>query len=430
MRYLIVSTMLVFLTLTTAVAEELRLDVQQAVDYALANNPLVKAYGYALDESEAGIKQSRSGFLPTLSVDYSARRLYNNASQENDSDYLSQRSGTFNVRLTQPVFSGFRASAEYSKAHLNKELRQTELERTMSNLELEARSSFYTYHWAQLRATKWQESVNRLLQQEQIVSAWVDQQLAPRLRRLEIAVELAHARQQLTSAQSAKIAAESELRSLLAVPANLELVLVASFADAPFDYNRSADYFIEQALTNRPELKTSVINMKMAREDLRITRSRKLPRISLEAAWTDFDRSYRSSSVPSDDRNYYTVSLNVSMQPFQGGATYYTLRQQQLYGLRLGQEQLNLRNSIVSEIRTLYEQLSEGSSRIESAEQGMLVAQEAYEFVNQASRIGTASVDALLDAELRLTRAELDLLDAFHQQQQLLVQFEHAVGLY
>lgn len=430
MQYFVLCFTFIILAVSSSKADELHLSVDQAVDYGLVNNPLIKAYGYALKESEEGIKQSRSGFLPTLSLDYNTRRLYNNSSEENDSDFLSQRSSNFNVRLTQPVFSGFRATAEYAKAHLNKDLRQTELDSLRLRLELEIRSSFYSYLWARERSIKWRESVSRLLQQEQIVSAWVDQQLAPRLRRLETAVELAHARQQLTSAQSAMIAAESELRSLLAVPVNLDLTFDGSFEEDAFDYSLAVEYFIEKALTSRPELKSYQVSMQMAKEDVRITRSRKLPRVSLEAGWTDFDRSYRSSGLPSDDRNYYTVSFNVSMQPFQGGATYYAQRQQQLYGLRLGQEQLNQRNTIISEIRTLYEQLIEGNSRIVSAEQGMLVAQEAYEFVSQATRIGTASVDALLDAELRLTRAELDLLDAFHQQQQLLVQFDFATGLY
>lgn len=429
-RLILLLTLLIALPLTAIAAADVSLTIDDAIARGLAANPEVEAYRIAIAEAEAGVKQSHSAFLPTLSVDYGYRRLINNDSgSERDNDYLSQDSDTFSVRLTQPLFSSFGGVAGVERARRSRDYRELEQRYMEQQLVREIRSSFYEFLWARQRVDKWQESVERLLRQKTIAGAWVQQQLAPRLRLLEIETELAHARQQQVSAQTVLATATADLRSWLALPAGTRLDLHGELSQSFAPLTRSVDDYLEQALANRPELQMAKVNIELARTEARVVRARNLPKVTLDAGWNKFDRDYRTSGLPGDERDYYTVSVNLSMRPYQGGATIHAWREQQLKARRFSELYNNQRNNIVAEVETLYQQFAEGQSRLQSAEQGIVTAEEAYQFAEQASRIGTASLDALLNAELRLTRAELDMLDARHQQQQTLIRFEHAVGM-
>ncbi|MBD1401315.1 TolC family protein [Pelovirga terrestris] len=410
-------------------ATSLHLTVDEAILRGLEQNPQVKGSHLAVAEAEEGINQSRSAFLPTLSVDYSYRRLYNNTNGERDTDFLSQRSQTFQSRLTQPLFKGFSSVAGYRKAELTRDYRHYQLNDLQRRLVLEVKQNFADYLWAQQRLVRWEESVGRLKRQIELVSAWVAEDFAPRLRLLELETELAHALQQQVGAQADLATAAADLRAWLMIPADIELFLIGELTSGVDPIPGKLIDYIEQALQYRPELKLTATDISLAQQERRIIRARKLPEVNLEGSWVDFERDYRTGGVPSDDRNYYTVGVNITLRPFQGGAVYYADRRQDLQIRRLGEVQRYYHSAIVAEVTALYERLQEGRSRLDAAAQGIAAAQEAYAFAEEASRLGAASLDTLLNAELRLTRAELDLLDARYQQQLALIRFEHALGL-
>jgi outer membrane protein TolC len=418
----------VVLPLPLAVAA-VPMTLQDCIQRGLEYNPEIKAYELASEEADRGIEEAWGAFLPTLSINYSYNKLRNNASNERDNDYLDQNSNSFSTRLTQPLFTGLSGVAGIKRARANKEYREAELRYIKNQLIKQVSMSYYNLLYAQRRTQQWRESVSRLAEQQEIAAAWVEQRLAPQLRLHEVAAELSNARHELTRAISDQAIARAQLREWLALYPGEDIDIKGNLDDLATKPCPDLETCIEDALNQRPEIELSRMNIEMARQDAKSILARNFPRAELDAAWTDYQREY-DTNYPEDERDYYSVTLNLSMKPFQGGRNISAWRKQRVVVDRYRQQLANQRNTIVTEVNTSFEKLNQGYARISDAKKTIEHARAAYDVAIKSTEMGMYSLNDLLDAELRLTRAELKLTDAFNAVQQARLGLEYALGKY
>ncbi len=422
---LIIIFALLFPVLTIAAS----LTLQQCINRGLANNPEVKAYQLAVEEAGQGVNEAWGAFLPTLSFNYGYNDLTsNNNGSGITTDYLDQTSDTFSCRLSQPLFTGLSGIAGLKRARQSKRYRQVESDYMKKQLIKEISTSFYSLLHANQQAVQWEKSVQRLEQQKNIAAAWVKQRLAPRLRLYEVEVEISNARFELIRAKADKAVATAQLREWLAYDPLYDVQIDGSLqleTELPcLDLNGC----YQQALDHRPEIELAELNIEMARQDAKIIVARNLPQASLDASWTDYQRDYSDSRIPSDNREYYTVSLNLSIKPFQGGRNVSAWRKQRLAEKRLQQRQISQHDSIISEVQILVEKYKESKALIDTAKNTLSTAREAYELSAKSAELGIVSLDDLLDAELRLTRAEVQLTNSYAALQQAQILLDFALG--
>lgn len=404
------------------------LSLRQCLERGMTHNPQILAYGLAVDEAGQAINEARGAFLPTLALSYGKNQLSGGNSNDRDSDYLDQSSDNFTIRLTQPLFAGLSGVAGLKRAHHSKEYRGYELRHLRQQLAREIRTSYYDWLHAERRAEEWQASVDRLEQQKEITAAWVGQQLAPRLRLLEVEVELSNARHELIRARSEEEIAAARLREWLAVDAGEPLDIVGDLEDEAIDPCANLDLCLEQALAQRPELRLAELNIDLARQDAKIILARNLPQARIDADWVDYQRDYDDRRYADDERDYYSVSLNLSIQPFQGGRNISAWRRQRIAVERYRKQLDQQRNAIVSDVRTRYQEMGESRARIDNAQATIAEARSAYQLASRSAELGVVSLADLLDAELRLTRAELNLIDSRYALRQAQARMLFALG--
>ena len=421
--FLVLTGILIPALLFAAVPMTLDECIQRGLEY----NPEINAYELAGQEADRGIDEAWGAFLPTLTLNYSYNKLSNGASDESDNDYLDQNSNSFSTRLTQPLFTGFSGVAGLKHARANKQYRKAELRYMKNRLIQEISTSYYSLLYARKRTLQWRESVSRLERQEKIAAAWVEQRLAPQLRLHEVAAELANARHELTRAISDQAIARAQLREWLALAPGTEIDVEGSLEQIFTDPCPNLNACIELALQQRPEVELSRLNIDMAEQDARAVLARNLPRAELDAAWTDYQRDY-DTDYPSDDRDYYSVTLNLSMRPFQGGRNISAWRKQRIAIDRYRQHLAKQRNTIVAEVNTSFEELNQGRARIRDAIKTIEEARAAYEMATKSVEMGMYSLDDLLEAELRLTRAELKLTDSQFATHRARVRLKYAIA--
>ncbi|MDY0189361.1 MAG: TolC family protein [Desulfuromonas sp.] len=403
------------------------LTIEQCIERGLTHNPEILAYNFAVEEADEGINEAWGAFLPTLSASYNYNNLSNGNSSERDTDYLDQDSSSFSCRLTQPVFTGLSGINGLKRARQSMQYRSYELLYIKQQLVRNINTSFYSLLHAEQLSERWQESVQRLEQQCEIAKAWVAQQLAPRLHLLEIEVELSNARHQLIRSNSEKAIAAAQLREYLALNSSENIQLSGSiYDDLPEVCIDLADC-LDKSLS-RPELELSRLNIEMARQDTKIIMARNLPQAQIDASWTDYDRDYDESSYGDDKRDYYSVSFNVSIKPFQGGRNLFAWRKQRIAVDRLEQQQARQKNEIINEVQTRYQQLLESQARIENAADTLAEAKEAYALASKSAELGVVSLNDLLDVELRLTRAEINGIDARYDLCLASINLQYATG--
>jgi len=404
------------------------LTLEQCINRGLTHNPEVEAYRLAIDEASEGINEAWGAFLPTLSIGYNHSELSNGNSSESDTDYLDQNSDNFSCRLTQPLFTGLAGVAGLERARRSLEYRQVELTYMKKQLVREISTSFYSLLYARQRAEQWKKSIQRLEQQKNIATAWVEQRLAPRLRLYEIEVELSNANHELIRARADQAVASSQLRQWLAYEPDYEAEINGDLQQEIILPCLELDGCFQQALAHRPEIELSRLNIEMARQDAKIIMARNLPQVSIDGSWTDYQRDYEDSRYPDNDRDYYSVSLNMSMKLFQGGKNISAWRRQNIKVDRLRQQQLSQRHTIISEVQTRFEQLKESRAGIDNAKNGLVKAREAYNFSAKSVELGILSLNDLLSAEIRLTQAEINKIDAVIAHLQARVWLDYVVS--
>lgn len=422
------SAVCLLVTSFCAAAQAEPLTLEQCIERGLAQNPEIKAYTLAIDEADQGINEALGAFLPTLGFNYVLNQLSNGNSNEVDSDYLDQNSDSFTVRLTQPLFTGLGGVAGLKKARQSKQYRQYELQYVRLQLVREIQTSFYDWIHARQRAAQWRESVRRLEKQSAIAAAWVEQRLAPRLRLLEIGVELSNARHELIRAGSEEAIARAKLREWLAASADEPLEISGSLAAEVAELCADLAGCQAMALEKRPELVLARLNIDMARQDAKSVLARNLPHAQLDASWVDFQRDYDESAYDDLNRDYYSVGLSLSFTPFQGGRNLSAWRRLRIAADRLEQQLVNQRHAILTEVETGYQQLDESRARIRNADDTINEARAAYEMASRSAQLGIVSLNELLDAELRLTRAEINLINSLHARSVARVRLLFALG--
>jgi outer membrane protein len=345
-----------------------------------------------------------------------------------DTDFRSQESERWTGRLSQPLFTGMAGISGLNRAQQLQVFREYELLLTQWQLVRDIYNSFYDTLKGKQLVEKWSESVKRLKRQQEIAEAWVKQELATRLRQMEIDAEFFNALSQLASARSNYAIGEARLKELLALEYVDSLEIEGSLQSASDVSCDTEEICLDQALRQRPEIKLGQLSIAMAREDAKGILSRNLPHASFDASLIDYHREFDDGLRPDEDFNYYTLAFNLNMRPFQGGKNIFGYRRQKLAVKRLENELRKTRASIVTEVKSRYQQLLEGQSLIESSARGLEVAREIYDFTDHSTKLGVTSLDDLLTAELRLTQAEINKINAEHSLLLGQVQLDYAVG--
>lgn len=404
------------------------LDLDQCIARGLELNPQIKAYQLAIAEAGEAVNEAIGGFLPTLSAGFTETVLDNGNIAESDQDFLSQQSQNFNVRLTQPLFTGFAGVAGYKRARHAETYREYELRFMQQQLVREIKVNYFEILRARQLEKKWRESKGRLENQRKIAKAWVDQELAPRLRLLEVNVELSNTRQRQANAQAALEIAEAKMREWIVYPPKDPLTIDPIETISAELACSSIQQCVDLGLGQRPEVELAKQNIQIARQDATSILARNLPQASIDASWIDYNRKFDSSALPLDERNYYTLSINLSIRPFQGGRNIFAWRKQQLAIRRLEQELVSRRNEITTEVHTRFAQVLEARSRLGSSVETLNEAREAYRFAVQATKLGVSSLNDLLTAELRLSQAEINRIEAKSALQTAQSHLQFAIG--
>lgn len=393
-------------------AEPLAMTLEQALERGMAVNAQIMAHESGQAAAREGVRAAVGNFLPTMSFNYGSNRLGNDTNVERDLDYLDQDSTTLSATLSQPIFAGFSGVAGLKLAKAGFKVSGHELKYIQLQVAREIRRDFHAVLHAQERIALWEESIERLLRQQEIVNAWYQQQLATELRLLEVKVELSEARRQLATAQAELNESRARMVRWLALDAPDDFTPVGTLTLQGAETFPPLTDALEISRLTRPDLQVATLRIDQAEQEVRRIAARNLPRVDMEGSWTDFDREYQDARYPDENRQYYNVGVQITFRPFQGGRNIFQWRQQRLQVQRLREELRDLELGVAAEVRAAYSRWQESYSRMQAAADTRAQAEAAWRMARRGLELGAGSLRETLDTELRLTRADLSLLDA------------------
>ena len=377
-------------------------NLEEAVHRALSENFSILAAEENLKSAESWRKAVRGTFGPSLDTSYGYTH-----SQHSDDDLYNWK-----VALTQDVFSGFSTLASYQKAALQRDSSVASLTKARLDLILTVQQNFFLYLKSGEDVRSAQDSYNRLAEQLKVTRSFYNVGLRPHLDVLQAEANLSEAEDVLLRARNSVEVQRVRLNTLLNLPLDAQPEYTGHLDFIPFLAN--LDQCLEQAYRQRPDINMALKSIEIAQQDKTTAASGFYPKVQGELAWaTQGDRwtADGNDSRPTEFSEW-SVKLTGNLNLFKWGNTYYDVQQNSHNIARLRAEEADLRQEVAYQVQSRLLDLDNAAKRIVVSRKGLEQAREAYRVAaaRYRSQVGT-SID-VLDAQARLTAAEVSLTGA------------------
>lgn len=331
--------------------------------------------------------------------------------------------------LQQPLFTWGKLINNYKQAKLNLEAARQGLESAKQQLTFDVTKSFYGVLLAQEFVKVTEEAVGQVEKHLKTANDLFNAGVATNYDVLRASVQLANIRSQLIRAQNALRLAKEGFKMTLGLDLSAEVNV-----EGKFEYNpaqRKLEEFMELALENRPDLKQLQLQEKAGEKIVSIAKAGNKPNLALVSSyeanksgrWEDDEMDWRGA------KQSWNVTLALNIPIFDGLATRARVKQAKsgLNQIKLGKAQMM--DGIQLEVKSAYLALQEAQALLDAQRETVQQAQEGLRIANLQYENGVITSVQLTDAQLALTQAEVNRLQALFDYTVGLAKLEKAVGI-
>ncbi len=409
-------TSLLFVTMswaTTCYAEILTLE--DAVQMALSNHQRILQAGELYSASSASAEAAARERLPSIDFSFSYDRLNDNPFQSiagssltvSDKDQVH-----YQIRIKQPLFTGFHLSIQKKLAELNVDIARYNLQQARRTLALDV-------HVAALQLLQ-SEALQRLANQQctQLKSHLADiraayeQGMVPGNDRLKAEVALAAANQQLRSITNRVTLIRSKLNLLLNLPQQDPLTIIEPQAIS--QPQQSLQQLTATALEKRPEILSAKTAIASANEKIQLSHSNDYPHLALVASYWRDGNNLTASHNSYTNRDNAAIGIHLDWNLFSGGADR-ARRIASQHEKRAKQQALfELEDLVRLQVEEAFNQLDVAAHNEKTAAKALVQAQENHRLSILQFHENIISTSDLLTAQTLQTRADVNLQTAHY----------------
>lgn len=412
--------------------------LEECVDRALKVNPELKGWRYELEKSVDDEKISRSSLGPSLSTSFTYNDINSIYSKgPADKDYLDQRVDTFDVALIQPLFRGFSSISRYQQSKLQSEWVAHNIALTEAKIALRAQIGFSKILQTRGNVKSLRNTEQRLRVVLKSTQAYHDVDMAPYVEVLQAGVDLADAVQLLSKVENELKTQIIQLNILVGLPPGQSVRYEGKLDETVLDFPMTEEQCLVHARDNRPDLIAARKNRAVAEKAVAIEAGRFYPTVDLEGHYTTRDRKYDRNDVDvlgneidiDQQNDYWTMGVNLRWTLFESGKNYYSHQKAKREVYRQKELVRTLEDQIHSEVRVQFANMNEAKNRIAVTRKFLAAAQENFDLANKRFELQVGTTQEVLDAQERLTTAEVERVAALFDHQQALANLYFAIGM-
>ncbi|MBQ9536795.1 MAG: TolC family protein [Desulfovibrionaceae bacterium] len=402
------------LTTKTAPVPKQALNMQQAVERAMRFNPSLGAQEAQHESSEAGRKSARGAFGPKLGMSYSAVKQERKMETYYSSSSRLPEKGTYSwsLEVTQPIFQGLELLANYQRAALQAESDKAQIRNAELAMTQQVQTEFLNYLRYDESAKSRKESLNRLLDQLAITTAFYEVGLRPRIDVLQAEVDVRQAENTLIEMENGRDTSLAHLNTLIGFKANSLVQYSGKLAYVKF--TRTLEQCLESAYRKRPDLYIAILAVDISAKSQQEVQAGYYPHI--EAYWAmthqgntpDLQKSGNYGSRSS----LWEVGVRGTWDVFQWGTTYYADKQAGALVTKMRYALEDLKLNVGYEVKARFLAVREAEKRIAVSEKAVEQAKEAYNVAQTRYQEQVGTNFDVLDASSNLTIAEANLTGA------------------
>ncbi len=395
------------------------LTVSRALEILRQQNLTLKQQEARLQQAQLQVEEQKTNLYPTLRFQGSFNYVSELASMEMAFPVpglspLTVQAGANHqydlmALLEQPVFTGFRLRHQVNMSRANFHQLQASKQAVENQLCFRVRQLFLMMQLNHLQGRAIAASRKRTVKNLEMVRNLYRAGQATRYDTMRVANRLLSLRAAQIRLTHQKEMLRTQLETLLNY-SPIDSLQMFTLDEVNLTL-QPQEVYLRQALANRPELQQLHYQGEVARFRQKMATSRYFPQIFASASY-----HYARPGVNFFQRewmDYYTLGIHLQWELWNWGRTGKQVQQASLAmeQTRLAQEQL--RNTIRQEITEIYQNLQNDLEQIEVKRQLLEQEKERYRVTREKYRQGVATLVDLTDAEAALTRADLQLRQAY-----------------
>lgn len=422
----------------SALAAPVELTLDDSIALALKNNPSIKMAVADKDSAAWKISEAKSANGFNFSFTHTDTRYKKVTSSSGGAFSINGvPSGRIQIyggatvynnnydnkfTLTKPLYTGGKVEGLVQQAKLGLDVADLTVTKSQQQVKLDATTGYFGVLQARNMVTVSQESVNSMAEHVKNVQAQFSVGTVAKSDVLRSEVELANSQQTLIKAQNAYDLAVASLNNVIGMPLSTEIVVKDELK-----YNKypmSLEDCIAAALKNRPESLQVDKAVEVAQEGIKVAKSGYKPTVAFSASddWSDSD-------FPGTTGNNWTASIVTSFNVFDSGSTDSKVKQANAALLKSQEQARQSKDSIQLETRQAFLNMKEAEKRIETSSVTVTKAEEDTKIAAVRYNAGVGTNIDVIDAQLALTNAKTNYVQALYDYNTSKAKLEKAMGV-
>lgn len=407
---------------TPVLAAPVELSLDDSIALALKNNPTIKMAEAGKQKSLWGIDQAQAGKGFVLNYAHVAQRFDTPASFNSGSSFAIQNSFSNQLSLSLPIYSGGRLEGLIDQAKLTYRVSDLNVDATRQQLKLSATTGYFNVLQTRNLVEVSRQSVDDFAGHLKNVQAQLDAGTVALNDVLQTQVQLANAQDGLIKARNNYDLAVANLNNIVGLPLDSEIKLKGDFKYE--QYPLQLDSCVQYALVNRPEMAQAEANTRVAQDQVKVARSGSLPSVGFNAA-----NGWQANNFPGTQNSNWSASLTASLELFDSGLVKSEVKQAE-YGVTTSQEQARqIRDNISLQVRQAFLSMKEAEKRIDTSKVAVNQADEDLRMTEVRYEAGVGTNLDVIDAELALTQAKTNYIQALYDYNSGKAQLDQAMGV-
>lgn len=416
-------TCFVFGALLTATAAgnaaPLELSVADSVALALKNNPAITVAEQDREKASWSVAEAEAGRSAFAGFSHAATR----ARPDPDKRQTGVHNNFDNkISLVYPIYTGGKTEGLIEQAKLNLQIMDLDVEKVRQQVRLDATTAYFKLLQTRNLMELNRESVDRLAAHLANVKLKHQAGTVAKTDVLRSEVELADAEQSLIRAENNHQLALASLNHVLGLPLDAEIAVkeVLSYKTAVVVLPDCVEY----ALKHRLEVGQAKASVAAAGQSVNIAASGYRPTVTATAAtgWNDED-------FPGMHNHNWSIGITANYSIFDSGLTKSKVKQADAAVAAASAQERNTRDSVELEVRQAYLNLKEAEKRIATNQVAVGKAEEDYQIAQVRYRSGVGTNLDVIDAQVALTQAKTNHVQALYDHNVSRAQLDKALGV-
>lgn len=384
--------------------------LQDCINIAMENNASIRASRNNVSSAKLREIASKSGYYPSISAEST---IFTAASED------SMANNGTDISVSQNIYDGGIREATVKEARYD--LLQSES--NMARLEQSIKYNVSTAYFEALRAKRLADVANASVKYNELLRDQIQEKLnvgsAAQVDLLPVEAQLANSRVSLLSARNNVRTALINLQNQMGQRVDHEFDI--EDIDTPMEFSDSLESSLANALSARPD----IIQYKAATETARA--AERIAQIALYPV-PGISAQYQARISDGSNNDEARVMGTISFDIFNGGSNRaaYKVAQNNTENALIQEEQIQ--KDIAADVEEAYLNLIDAKERMTASELSLAAAKDNYSAQKERYAQGLGITLDLLNAEVQVTTAESDSVQAKYDYCIAIAQMEYAIG--